>query len=301
MVKFLLKLFFPTGVLLLLFKAPPLSVGDLISPGLLGFQIFIWLEPLETVFFCEYPNAGCWLSAVESQGRVALCRWTKPWLTVSWMSVPLFWEAEWVNASFSHPLGAEKLLPEGALIPSWAHMPAERHPCNNESSEVITSDLPPWAGYSMSFGLRMTCSVPEPAGRCLCPPSPAGPALLPWVHCSVHLCLVSPFRPGCATRGKLLVRPFGPVYKPFPVVSLAWDCSQNPDALKLEEAGGKHKVFIACKSVSVLSISWSVSYFRHPCKWCHMIFIFVWLTSLSMIISRSIHAATNAEGFILFL
>ena len=33
-------------------------------------------------------------------------------------------------------------------------------------------------------------------------------------------------------------------------------------------------------------------------KWYHRIFVFVWLTSLSMIISRSIHVASN--GIILF-
>ena len=34
-------------------------------------------------------------------------------------------------------------------------------------------------------------------------------------------------------------------------------------------------------------------------KWCHMVFVFIWFTSLSIIISRSIHVAAN--GIILFL
>ena len=31
------------------------------------------------------------------------------------------------------------------------------------------------------------------------------------------------------------------------------------------------------------------------CKWYHVIFVFVWITSLSMIISRSIHVAANGS------
>ena len=130
----------------------------------------------------------------------------------------------------------------------------------------------------MSFSLRLTCSVPEPAGRCLCPPSPAGPAMLPWVQCSMYFCLVSPFRPGCTTHGKLLTHPLVPVYKPFSVVFLVpGDCSLWTQMLwKLEEAGGQHKVFIASKSVSVLSIFHLCHILDTPVSG-HMIFVFVWL------------------------
>ena len=41
-----------------------------------------------------------------------------------------------------------------------------------------------------------------------------------------------------------------------------------------------------------------VIFLDSTCKWCHMVFVFVWLTSLNMIISISVHGA--AHGIISF-
>ena len=58
---------------------------------------------------------------------------------------------------------------------------------------------------------------------------------------------------------------------------------------------GNYKlVFHICDSISVLQIHSFVPIFLDPiCKWYHMIFVFVWLTSLSMISPRSIHVGAN--------
>ena len=57
---------------------------------------------------------------------------------------------------------------------------------------------------------------------------------------------------------------------------------------------GNGKFFKACESVSVLQISSFVSFFLDSTyKRYHMMFVFHCLTSLSMIISRSMHVAVN--------
>ena len=63
---------------------------------------------------------------------------------------------------------------------------------------------------------------------------------------------------------------------------------------------GNHKfVFYICNSISVLQISSFVPLFLDSTyKQCHMVFVFLCLTLLSMTISRSIHVAAN--GIILF-
>ena len=65
---------------------------------------------------------------------------------------------------------------------------------------------------------------------------------------------------------------------------------------------GNHKfVFSIWQSVSILKISWFVSFKKSDSTygWYHMIFFFVWF---SMLISRSIHVATNVIiSLILFL
>ena len=57
----------------------------------------------------------------------------------------------------------------------------------------------------------------------------------------------------------------------------------------------KHKfVFYICDSVSVFVNKFICTIFLDfTCKQYHMIFVFLCLTSLSMIISRSIHVAAN--------
>ena len=59
---------------------------------------------------------------------------------------------------------------------------------------------------------------------------------------------------------------------------------------------GNHKfVFKVCESISVLLINSFVSLFLDStCKWNHMIFVFLWLTSFTMTISRSIHVLLRA-------
>ena len=46
------------------------------------------------------------------------------------------------------------------------------------------------------------------------------------------------------------------------------------------------------KSVSLL-LFFGIIFLNFTYKWCHVIFVFLWLTSLHMIISQSVHVATN--------
>ena len=59
---------------------------------------------------------------------------------------------------------------------------------------------------------------------------------------------------------------------------------------------GNQKIdFEICESVSFIYIRSFVSFLLDSTsKWYYMIFVFLWLTSLSMIISRFIHIAANA-------
>ena len=61
--------------------------------------------------------------------------------------------------------------------------------------------------------------------------------------------------------------------------------------------GNNESLLYVWESVSVLLISPFVLYFRFTYKWCHMVFVFLFLTSLSMTISRSIHVAGGKGKF----
>ena len=65
----------------------------------------------------------------------------------------------------------------------------------------------------------------------------------------------------------------------------------NPHCLPLPHSN--HSLFSKSDSVSVLWMSSFVSYFRYTYQRSHMVFILLWLSSLSMIFSRSIYIAAN--------
>ena len=59
---------------------------------------------------------------------------------------------------------------------------------------------------------------------------------------------------------------------------------------------GNHKVvFYVCESVSILCIYLFVLFLDSTYKRYHIIFVFIWLISLSIMFFRSIHVAANAK------